>query len=84
MGTSKDARLRLHEAMHRLPGMPAHDRAPALNSNATAQRRHGRSLPNRPLTSTPLRNPGAHHGRPPRVLVSWQTWIARRLGHQSR
>lgn len=75
MGTSKKASTRMHDAVHQLPGMPAHDQAAELNSNAAAGRLHHRSLPNRPL-----RNPDGHHGRPPRVLAGWQAWIGRLFG----
>jgi hypothetical protein len=84
MGTSEAVGSRLHEALHRLPGMPAHARAPELNANAAARRRHHRSLPNPPLRNAPLRSPGAHHEHPPRVLVRWQAWIGRHLGQGQR
>jgi len=75
MGTSKAAGARLHDALHRLPGMPAHARAAELNANAAARRLHRRLLRNRPL-----RNPDGHHGRPPRVLGGWQAWIGGLFG----
>jgi hypothetical protein len=70
METSKAAGARLHDALHRLPGMPAHARAAELNANAAARRLHRRLLRNRPL-----RNPDGHHGRLPRVLAGWRAWI---------
>jgi hypothetical protein len=79
MATSKTASERMHDAMHQLPGMPEHDRAAELNSNATAARRHDHALANRPLA-----NHDSHHGRPPRVLVRWQAWIGRLFGQGDR
>jgi hypothetical protein len=71
---------RRHDALHRLPGIPAHDRAAELNSNDLASRLHHRSLPNRPLRNRPLQNPDGHHRPPPRVLTGWQTWLGRLFG----
>jgi hypothetical protein len=77
MGTSKAAGAHLHDALHRLPGMPAHARAAELNANAAA--RHRRLVRNRPLP-----NPDGHHGRPPRVLAGWQAWIGELFGQGQR
>jgi hypothetical protein len=74
MGTSTKASARMHDTLHRLPGMPAHEEAARLNSNAAARRRH--SAP--PIR--PLRSPDGHHGRPPRVLAGWQARIGRLFG----
>jgi hypothetical protein len=66
----------VHEATHRLPGVPQHQDYPEGHQGTT---RHGRSLQNRPLQN---RGVGSHqgsapaHDRPPRVLVGWQNWIA--------
>ena len=79
MGTSTKASTRLHDTLHRLPGMPAHEEAARLNSNAAAQRRHS-APPIRPLRNRPLRSPDRHHGRPPRVLAGWQARIGRLFG----
>jgi hypothetical protein len=79
MGTSKAAGARLHDALHRLPGMPAHARAAELNANAAARRLHRRLSRNRPP-----RNPDGHHGRPPRVLAGWQAWIGGLFGQEQR
>ncbi len=89
MGTSKAAGARLHDALHWLPGMPAHAQAAEQNANAAARRLHHRPLRNRalrntPLRNTPLRSPGGHHGRPPRLLAGWQAWLGRRLGRGPR
>ena len=62
----------LHEATHRVPGVPAHTDAPAGG-------RHDH-------THVGLRNMGArsqHASRqqtPPRVFVAWQNWIGRLVG----
>jgi len=79
MGTSKAAGARLHDALHRLPEMPAHARPPELNANAAARRLQHHLLPNRPL-----RNPDGHHGRPPRVLAGWQAWTGGLFGQGPR
>lgn len=74
MGTSKPTVARLHDALHRLPGMPAHARAAELNANAAARRLHRRLL----------RNRDGHHGRPPRLLAGWQAWIGGLFGQGQR
>jgi hypothetical protein len=65
----------LHEATHRIPGVPAHESTPA---------RHGRTnAVHHPRPSNPAHN----HGRAPRVFVAWQNWIAklaRRLSARTR
>ena len=66
MGTSKTVGARLHDALHRLPGMPAHARAAELNANAAARRRHHRLLRNRPLAQ----HPAAEPGRSPRAAAA--------------
>jgi hypothetical protein len=75
MRISDTASARLHGALHQLPGMPAHERAAALNSNARAQRHPRRQ-------NRPMRSPSSHHERPPRVLKRWQAWIGSRLGQR--
>ena len=69
MGASKTASARLHDAMHQLPGMPAHDQAADLNSTEAPR-----------LRNRPLQNRDAHHANSPRFLPRWQAWIGRRLG----
>jgi hypothetical protein len=59
----------LHDAMHRIPGMPPHDSASAATTPRAATRRGANRHPH-------LRNPTAHHETPPRVLVAWQNRIA--------
>jgi len=60
---------RLHEELHKLPGMPPHSEAARLNQNHGARRLAAQV--HRPA----LRNANAHHTKPPRVLVAWQEWI---------
>jgi hypothetical protein len=55
---------RLHQRLHKLPGMPAHAEAARLNQHRHAH--HHRS----PSGSN------GQHARPPRVLVAWQNRIA--------
>jgi hypothetical protein len=84
MGTSKAVGARLPDALHRLPGMPAHARAAELNANAAARRLHHRPLRNRGLRNTPPRSPGGHHGWRPRLLAGWQARLGCRLGQGPR
>ena len=70
---------RLHEHLHKLPGMPPHSEADRLNQNRHARRpnAHNHSGHRPALTGhhPSLPNPNGHHARPPRVLVAWQNWI---------
>jgi hypothetical protein len=62
----------LHEATHRVPGVPDHRDHPAGHQG----RDHDTHHHGRP----------AHHGsgRPPRVLVAWQRRIAALFGQEVR
>jgi len=65
----------LHEAMHRVPGVPEHQDYSPGHQGTTG---HGQSLQHRPLQGRGARRhqgsaPGHH--QPPRVLVGWQNWI---------
>ena len=61
---------RVHEQLHKLPGMPEHSAASRLN--------HRGSLSNRSFRNRPLKSPRINHGRKePAVLVGWQNGIAR-------
>lgn len=63
----------VHEATHRVPGVPEHSKAERLNSRG--------GLPNRPLENKPLQGDRSNHpNRKPRVLVNWQQKIARFFG----
>jgi hypothetical protein len=55
----------LHNAMHRIPGVPQHD----TSRNATTPHGVGRH--------PRLQHPVVRHESAPRVLVSWQNWIAK-------
>jgi len=76
---------RLHEQMHKLPGMPPHAEADRLNQNLHAHN-HDEHRPALAGRHPSLPNPNGHHARPPRVLVAWQNWIgslfARRAGRR--
>jgi hypothetical protein len=61
----------LHEAMHRLPGMPDHAEAERLHARAAHTNRH--STHSRRHLAT--ENPTVRHQRQPRVLVGWQKAI---------
>lgn len=62
----------LHEATHRVPGVPAHDDSPRVHSPRTHRQRGVNHHPR-------LRTSTAHHEKSPRVLVAWQNWIAAQL-----
>jgi hypothetical protein len=71
---------RLHDDLHRIPGMPSHDRAAEFNSNAHAKQVHAHATATKPATPHPsLQNRTGHHGDP-RVFVRWQRFIARIVG----
>lgn len=58
----------LHDATHEVPGVPEH------RDNQPHQPHRNPSSPHaQPKSSNTNRNQ-----RPPRVLVAWQNWIARR------
>lgn len=59
---------RLHEHLHKLPGMPPHREADRLNQNRRAHHNHRVHRP-------ALANPNGRHVKPPRILVAWQNWI---------
>jgi hypothetical protein len=67
---------KLHDLMHRLPGVPAHVDA-AVQERHQHARPRGQSVRARPHPRARLTNPTHHHDRSPRVLVRWQGWIAR-------
>jgi hypothetical protein len=89
-----DVRGGLHRAMHRLPGVPGHDRAGELNGNRAGRVRGvrmneaGRARARR--WNTEVNEAGlvrvarwhaSSAARQPRVLVGVQGFIARVLGH---
>jgi hypothetical protein len=80
MRTSKAIGARLHDVLHRLPGMPVHDQAAEPNANAAAWQ-HSHPQHSHPQHSH-LRNPHGHHKRQPRVLAGWQGWLGRRFGQE--
>ena len=62
----------LHEATHRLPGVPAHVERPAGHQGTPI---HGRALPrNRRRNHSPA--------RPPRFLPAWQRRVAALFGQE--
>ncbi|MET4159502.1 hypothetical protein [Agromyces sp. PvR057] len=69
----------LHEATHRVPGVPAHVSRPA-GHHGDARNRTAHTA------NTALRGSGRTRNhtpaRPPRVLVSWQRRIAAFFGQQ--
>ncbi|MBO3748554.1 hypothetical protein J5X84_20960 [Streptosporangiaceae bacterium NEAU-GS5] len=74
----------LHWATHRIPGIPAHTERPTGHQG---QARHGNRWQH--ARTRHRSHPRSHqHGfnhspaRPPRVLVAWQTRIARLFGQE--
>ncbi|MEJ3405078.1 hypothetical protein WDJ51_10065 [Rathayibacter sp. YIM 133350] len=66
----------VHDATHRVPGVPEH-------SDQRAAHRPHRGRANTPhLPHVQDRN--ARRQSPPRVLVAWQNWIGRHLGGSER
>jgi hypothetical protein len=80
MRDQRSLRDLLHWATHRVPGVPAHTERPAGHQG---QARHGHGW-----RRSPTHHRSHHHGfnrsaaRPPRVLVAWQTRIARLFGQE--
>ena len=67
----------LHDATHRVPGVPAHGETPAT------ERHHGGRAGHRLRSRSPrLQNQHRHHQTAPRVLIAWQNWIGRQVGHK--
>ena len=60
----------LHDATHQVPGVPAH-------SENQLSHRPGPRLRNK---HPRLQSAERHRQRPPRVLISWQNWIAEHVG----
>jgi hypothetical protein len=86
MTDDSTVRDRLHQAMHRIPGIPDHDRAQELNSNRTGRVRGlkaneaGRARAQRwniAANEAAACAAARRHGKPPRVLVGVQEFIAR-------
>jgi hypothetical protein len=78
----------LHEATHRIPGVPDHADRPAGHHGDThhgGTHHRGRTAH---ASTTKRRSPGhpRNHspGRPPRVLVAWQRRIAALFGQDLR
>jgi hypothetical protein len=74
----------VHDATHRMPGVPEHQEYPAGHQGITG---HGRSQQNRPLEGRGARShqsSATAHDRPPRVLVGWQHWIRGLFSRKSK
>jgi hypothetical protein len=68
----------MHDATHLVPGVPAHGDAPVT------QRSHRTRVNPRLRNQSPhLQNHSQQHHTPPRVLIAWQNWIGRLVGHGS-
>lgn len=68
----------LHDSTHLIPGMPAHSETPAtqrLNRLRVARVHH---------RGPHVQHPRRHHQNPPRLLVTWQTWIGHLVGRGKR
>ncbi|MEU1972242.1 hypothetical protein ABZ477_11335 [Microbacterium sp. NPDC019599] len=62
----------LHDATHRIPGVPAHLDATSRPARQAAGHQHRRHQ-----HAPRLHSPARHHAAPPRVLVAWQIRIVR-------
>jgi hypothetical protein len=86
--TRKDSTAdRLHQAMHRLPGIPSHEHAWELNANESGRARAARlnagvNAAGRARAARWNSNAAAErvHAKPPRVFAGLQEFIARRVG----
>jgi len=73
----------LHDATHQVPGVPAHreDQRPDDPHPRLGNRRpHLQSGDRHHQTPRQHQTP-QHHQSPPRVLIAWQNWIGRLVGH---
>jgi hypothetical protein len=71
----------VHEATHRMPGVPPHRDQPQGHQGTT---RHGRPFRGQHgHGGSHHQGSAAAHGRPPRVLVGWQNWIAGLLSRRA-
>ena len=64
----------LHEAMHRIPGVPPH-REPGAREIEGANRPHQHQHQHQHQHNHQLKQPTSLHDSPPRVLVAWQNKI---------
>ena len=74
---------KLHQAMHRLPGMPAHGELIPLQARRVARapaESHQRRTHQRRTHQRRTHQRRAHQARQPRVLQGWQRWIAAHVG----
>jgi hypothetical protein len=81
---------RLHQAMHRLPGIPGHEQARERNANKSGGMRAlrlnaGLNAAGRARAARWNSNAFAErvHARRPRVFASLQDFIARRAGREA-
>ena len=68
----------LHDATHLVPGVPTH-----RNTTATQRPHQSRTSSRLHNRSPRMHSPRRHHQTPPRVLVAWQTWIGKLVGHSN-
>ena len=70
----------LHDATHRVPGVPDHreSQAATRQSNPGPRNKYPRLQSTERHHHAPER-----HQAPPRVLIAWQNWIAERVGANS-
>ena len=85
--SNEDLPSRLHQAMHQLPGFPDHDTAQERNSNKAGRDRAKRwnnhlneAGRNRAARWNSNAAAAQRHGKPPRVFVGMQEFIARLVG----
>ena len=69
----------MHELTHRVPGVPAHVDGGLQGTASGRVRSAGTEQRNAPRPHPARKHQRRQHGEP-RVLVTWQNWIARRVG----
>lgn len=71
MSNDETVRDALHEATHRVPGVPPHQDSPEGHQGTT---HHGRSRQSGRFPNLAAASRHQAH-RPPSVMVRWQNWI---------
>jgi hypothetical protein len=68
----------MHDATHQVPGVSPHSDTPIIGRpNQTHVNPHAHN------PSPRLQNRRRHNQTPPRILIRWQNWIGRLVGHRN-